>query len=1072
LNSGILPEPIIVGRQNELAQLRQYLDSALKGKGSTVLLSGEAGAGKTRILDEFLKIARKKNVTVLYGWCLSDAAVPYFPFVEAFDSYSSSDEDEGAAVNQRTGLKSWLVETNQSEANQKLASSAPQVWKDQAFAAVTKELLFLTAKKPVILALEDIHWADSASLSLLHYLARQVSSERILILASFRSEELNAEGEGHRNPLSNLLLLMGREDLYREVKLSNLGVADVGRIAESMLSGSVQPELVEKITADSGGNPLFIVESLRMLYQQGNLVKQNGQWLLCGDYSGIPRKVKDVILRRLAGLKSAQRRILDFASVAGLKFDPELVTAAFSQDKVDVLCALDEIEKTTLLLHCDRDCCSFVHAKFREMLYEEIPPLLKKEYHLRIAERIEAENQGTEEFSASELAFHYAQAGNEEKAVKYALEAGQDALAKWSNQEAIKHFTYVLQTIRDDPEHFGEKAVALEGLGDAYAASNNFNQAAEKFEQLADNTRDVARLRALRKAMFAAFYKGDLQKLIALTQKAEENAAADRLESARVLDQKATIFGLQGQHVAALELEKEALKIFEEENSLPDAARCLIQSSFFSSTQGQLEKGIAFALRSLALYNELGDFRSQIEAFHYTGYNFDICMLSQEAHGFYAKVIEFNEKLKLDPYVILIATYVSWSMSLPPEDIADAISKTLKALEYSKKTDSYLFLGWIYDTLILQYTVAGDMAHAERYFGKLMSLPQEVFLDGTTKLWLGLAKPVYAAGKNQLEESEQLFRDYFEFIKANMPNPLMELLTRRAYAWALSKQGRVNEAKTQIEQVQKLIETTRKRFSHANVQASLMTFTHPEINQMFEIRLDLINVSKSQGSIVKVESLVVPGLKIIDVSPNCLVREGNVEVKDKTIKPFEVKTIRLTVKAAKPQEFHLNPSVTYVDNLGETITSSTRPFTITVQSIRNDPQNVGKISEFPEEGVVEHPVIEFELATDDARRAFDFLIAAFLEDYMRRKLLVEKSGWRTLMEMIKSTKLSKYSTYGSNGRGGQVISELKRIGIVDARVFPGERGRGGRVLKLRVMYEKESVRRQIDGEVLRFRKNR
>jgi hypothetical protein len=251
-----------------------------------------------------------------------------------------------------------------------------------------------------------------------------------------------------------------------------------------------------------------------------------------------------------------------------------------------------------------------------------------------------------------------------------------------------------------------------------------------------------------------------------------------------------------------------------------------------------------------------------------------------------------------------------------------------------------------------------------------------------------------------------------------------------------------------------------------------MTFTHPEINQMFEIRLDLINVSKSQGSIVKVESLVVPGLKIIDVSPNCLVREGNVEVKDKTIKPFEVKTIRLTVKAAKPQEFHLNPSVTYVDNLGETITSSTRPFTITVQSIRNDPQNVGKISEFPEEGVVEHPVIEFELATDDARRAFDFLIAAFLEDYMRRKLLVEKSGWRTLMEMIKSTKLSKYSTYGSNGRGGQVISELKRIGIVDARVFPGERGRGGRVLKLRVMYEKESVRRQIDGEVLRFRKNR
>ena len=168
----------------------------------------------------------------------------------------------------------------------------------------------------------------------------------------------------------------------------------------------------------------------------------------------------------------------------------------------------------------------------------------------------------------------------------------------------------------------------------------------------------------------------------------------------------------------------------------------------------------------------------------------------------------------------------------------------------------------------------------------------------------------------------------------------------------------------------------------------------------------------------------------------------------------------------------LNPTVTYVDDLGETRTSSTRPFTITVQSMQKEPQAAGKISECPQEGAVEHPVIEFEFATDDARRAFDFLIAAFLEDYMRRKLPVEKSGWRTLMEMIKSTKLSKYSTYGSNGRGGQVISELERQGIVDARVFSGERGRGGRVLKLRVMYEKESVRQQIDSKVRAFRKNR
>ena len=184
---------------------------------------------------------------------------------------------------------------------------------------------------------------------------------------------------------------MGREGLYREIKLFNLSQNDVRRIAESMLGGLVHIDFVEKLATETMGNPLFVVESLRMMHQQGSLSKTSGQWSLRVDDFAIPTKVKDVILRRLEALKSDQKIILDAASVIGEKFDPKLIAAVVYQDNASVLRALNEIAKTTLIIHCDENCCRFGHEKSREMIYQEIPPLLRKEYHSRIAERIEAE---------------------------------------------------------------------------------------------------------------------------------------------------------------------------------------------------------------------------------------------------------------------------------------------------------------------------------------------------------------------------------------------------------------------------------------------------------------------------------------------------------------------------------------------------------------------------------------------------------------------------------------------------------------------------------------------------------
>ena len=279
--------------------------------------------------------------------------------------------------------------------------------------------------------------------------------------------------------------MMRREDLFTEIKLSNLIPTDVLKIAENMVGGSVNLALAEKLSKESQGNALFVVESLRMLTERKSLVQENNQWRLAVDELGIPSKIKDIILRRLAILKYNQRRVLDAASVIGEKFDVELLSAVLGQDSLEVLETLNVVAQSTSLVCVEGNSYRFDHAKSREALYEEIPLPLKRGYHARIAERMEKTSMEGK-LPIADLAYHYAQAGNSEKALKYALEAGRDAFEKFSNTQAINHFTYVLQAVGEDPERTQERTIALEGLGDAYAASNMFLDALKTFEKLSD----------------------------------------------------------------------------------------------------------------------------------------------------------------------------------------------------------------------------------------------------------------------------------------------------------------------------------------------------------------------------------------------------------------------------------------------------------------------------------------------------------------------------------------------------------------------------------------------------------
>jgi len=235
-----------------------------------------------------------------------------------------------------------------------------------------------------------------------------------------------------------------------------------------------------------------------------------------------------------------------------------------------------------------------------------------------------------------------------------------------------------------------------------------------------------------------------------------------------------------------------------------------------------------------------------------------------------------------------------------------------------------------------------------------------------------------------------------------------------------------------------------ERFEHANIEVNLTAPDAVTIGEEAEFRLDLVNTAKNPGMLVRVNGLAPSGFKVTEPPVGYSLENGSIDMKGRKLDSLKVSSIRLRVQATKPGPRSLAPQVVYVDEVGQFRTSRPEPVTVIVQ-----------------------PKLAFEFETKVAQNAFDFLINSFVEDYMRRRIALERSGWRTLMQIVKTGKVPRSSVYGAKRRRGRAIAELERRGLVETRIFPGERGRGGRILKVRIFYEREPVKRHIDRRIMK-----
>jgi len=989
LKSRIFQEPPLVGREKEFEELFSVFKSAVQGKGATVFVCGEAGSGKTKLVTDFLLAAeRKAAIITLKGWCLSDAGIPYFPFIEAFSTFysnlnktSGSFQEQAAATSRETGeveINAWLkgpVRLGLSSALQ----FTPEAWKDLTFAAVKKALSAISNDKPVVLFLDDIQWADSASLALLQYLSRTLQNERVLVIATYRSEDLSLDNQGYPHPLAETLRLMGRNALFREINLSGLTQTDVGLLAGNMIGGQVQSSFVHKLETESQGNPLFIVESLRMFYEKKCLSLNNDKWCLSTQEVGIPSKIKDIILHRVSRVKPEQKKILEVASVIGAKFDPQFLAEIIGIDTLRVIEGLDEISHLSSLVKCEGNQYSFDHVKSRDAIYSEVSPALRKVYHEKIAQKIEAKPAPK---PVSDLAYHYSKAENKPKAIKYSLAAGNQALDLFLGTEAIKHFQYVLDNVSNDPQFTQQREAAIEGLGDGLFA-NARSKAVEAFEQLSMQTgSDVVRLRAIRKAARASLIEGNYKHALELVNNTE--LSNEKLENARFLQVKGMIEGWGGLGTEAIRDSELALSVFEEEFSLLDEIDALTQvcigyiikaSPNKPASLGQPENALASIIRSLSMCNYCQNLVRQVDANLMAFIIHNKCSLVKQAQevvdasqravqkisdpvsraaneassrwmqGFLIEVKAMDKilaKLPLDTMQnfgtgaklkFYMSGLLSGVLAEFKQDLKKAVETGLVGTELAEETDFYESQALLYANLAREYSELGQLKQAEVYYQKMEKIFQETTLTGFVFAHVIhlFTRAVYFSSKHEWDKANQAYDEVLAFYLSFSPPTGIMAGIRRGYCWTLLQQGRFEEAKIQYIESKKTLSELEPRLVHANIMGYLMAPKEIYVQKEFNIRLDLVNVAKNPAVLFEISELLPKQLKIISATHILNIKDGTVDMGKKTVAPFNDEAITLTVKATETGTFNLSPKIKFIDDLGQQKTCTPKPITVTAQ---------------------------------------------------------------------------------------------------------------------------------------------
>ncbi len=442
--------PTLVGRQLDLTALHMLIDRKSSGQGQTILICGEAGIGKSRLVAEAKISAAQKDFLLFEGQCFqTDRAFPYAPLLDLFRSYFARYTPTSLAENMHSFVSTLArLLPDLALLFPDLAtipappSIEPEEEKRRLFAAMTHFFTDQTTRHPVLLVVEDVHWCDDLSLDFLLHLARRGLHVPLLMLITYRSEELHP---GLRQWLTQL----DRERLTQEFSIGPLSCSEVDEMVHAILAPghAVDAELLDTLSTLSEGNPFVVEELLKSLMTTGELVYVDGTWKRTAHQASIPWSLQDAVHQRTELLSADARHLLLFAAVAGRRFNVALLQQVLRYDEAHLLLLLKELMAAQLFKEESVDQFAFRHALTQETIYRELLVRERQALHRTLPKSWNSSLPLLllRERYLGDLATHCYEAGLWERAMAYSQQMGEHALTLYAPRAAIDHLTHAVE---------------------------------------------------------------------------------------------------------------------------------------------------------------------------------------------------------------------------------------------------------------------------------------------------------------------------------------------------------------------------------------------------------------------------------------------------------------------------------------------------------------------------------------------------------------------------------------------------------------------------------------------------
>lgn len=500
----------LIGREDELKTLRGLIDRALAGNAQFVTISGDQGSGKSRLAEEARVYAQLRGCQVLTGRCYEQEGAPdYWPWVQIIRTYVHSRDADELSLEMGTGASDIVQLAPELRDRLKDLPSTPPLDPMQAqfrlCDSVSSFMKNASTREPLILILDDLQWADRRSLMLLQFLVREMKGSRLVVVGTYAETEL----ERH-HPLSQTLAEIWRDTTHERIRLDGLSVEEVATFISSVTQqepGAVELQLARLLYDRTDGNPFFLQEVVRHLFDTGKLYSEDNRWRfkeVDPNDIEIGEGIREFVRRRLSKLSPEIQELLQIAAVVGAEFNLELLERITGSPADELLELLDQAVASQVLRELSGSVgrYRFTQGVTREVLYEDLGAKERIRLHGGIGEALESAPSGVESRLA-ELARHFSLAavgGHVEKAISYARRAAQQAEESFAYDEAAGHYARALDAIRTLDRSEAEAAELMIVMAEAMWRAGDTSEAQATFKQVADIARALGNAELFAKA--------------------------------------------------------------------------------------------------------------------------------------------------------------------------------------------------------------------------------------------------------------------------------------------------------------------------------------------------------------------------------------------------------------------------------------------------------------------------------------------------------------------------------------------------------------------------------------------